>query len=124
MDTIGKQTQQLLFFYIVMFADLFISFHMFYMLQQEVVSYGYVKICEILLDGGASPNISGYENSTPLHEAAKCDGIEEAKLLLKHGADKNLCDQYGKKAMYVYMHAYVHYEQIIIRFQDNFVSLI
>jgi hypothetical protein len=87
------------------FADLFISSCMFY-IQQEVVSYGYVKICEILLDGGASPNILGYENSTPLHEAAKCDGIEEAKLLLKHGADKNLCDQYGKKPMYVYAHVH------------------
>jgi len=54
----------------------------------------------------------GYENSTPLHEAAKHDRIEEAKLLLKHGADYNLCDQYGKKPMYVNTH--VHQEEIMM----------
>lgn len=50
------------------------------------------------------PNISGYNNKTPLHEAAEFDRIEEAKLLLDHHADKNLRDQYGKKPMYVYIH--------------------
>lgn len=68
------------------------------------MSYGHIEICKILLDGGALPNMSGYENSRPLHEAAKFNRIEEAKLLLKYGADKNLCDQYGEKPMYVYMY--------------------
>lgn len=50
------------------------------------------------------PNKSGYKNRTPLHEAVEFDKIEEAKLLLDHQADRNLCDQYGKKPMYVYIH--------------------
>ncbi|XP_011169381.1 BRCA1-associated RING domain protein 1 isoform X2 [Solenopsis invicta] len=64
---------------------------------QEVVSYGYTEICALLLECGASPNISGFNQRRPLHEATKNNRIEEAKLLLQHNADRELCDQYGKK---------------------------
>ncbi|XP_050456122.1 BRCA1-associated RING domain protein 1-like [Cataglyphis hispanica] len=64
---------------------------------QEIVNYGYIEICQLLLSCGALPNMSGYKNRTPLHEAVEFDKIEEAKLLLAHQADRNLCDQYGKK---------------------------
>lgn len=70
--------------------------------QQEVVSYGYTEICKLLLNCGALPNISGFKNRRPLHEAAKEDRIEEAKLLLQFNADKDQYDQRGKKPMYVY----------------------
>lgn len=66
-----------------------------------MISYGYIEISELLLSCGALPNISGYENRTPLHEAVDSDRIIEAKLLLDHHADKELCDQYGKKPMYI-----------------------
>lgn len=68
-----------------------------------MVSYGFIEICKLLLSCGALPNISGYDKKTPLHEAVEYDRIEEAKLLLDYYADKNLCDQYGKKPMYVYV---------------------
>ncbi|XP_036144576.1 BRCA1-associated RING domain protein 1 [Monomorium pharaonis] len=64
---------------------------------QEVVNYGCTEICEILLNCGALPNISGYKNRRPLHEAVKLNRIEETKLLLRYNADRDQCDQYGKK---------------------------
>lgn len=64
---------------------------------QEMVSYGHIEICKLLLSCGALPNISGCDKKTPLHEAVENNRIEEAKLLLDYCADKNLCDQYGKK---------------------------
>lgn len=70
--------------------------------QQEMVSYGYTEICELLLNCGASPDISGYKNRRPLHEAAKEDRIEAAKLLLRYNADKDQYDEREKRPMYVY----------------------
>lgn len=67
-----------------------------------MVNYGCFEICELLLKCGASPKISGYKTRTPLHEAAKENRIQEAKLLLHHNADREQYDQYGKKPMYVY----------------------
>ncbi|KAG5319078.1 BARD1 protein, partial [Acromyrmex heyeri] len=64
---------------------------------QETVSFGYTEICKLLLNCEALPDISGFKNRSPLHEAAKCNRIEEAKLLLHYNADRNQCDQYGKK---------------------------
>lgn len=72
-----------------------------------MVSYGYIEISKLLLSCGASPNISGYDAKTPLHEAVECDRIEEAKLLLDHHANKDLYDQYGKKPMYIYLYIIV-----------------
>lgn len=77
---------------------------LFYILpfQQEMVNYGCTEICELLLNCGASPDISGYKTRRPLHEAAKFNRIKEAKLLLHYNADRSQYDQYGKKPMYVY----------------------
>lgn len=68
-----------------------------------MVSYGYTEICKLLLNCGASPNISGYKSRRPLHEAVKYNRIEEVKLLLHHQADTQLCDESGKKPMYVWI---------------------
>jgi len=68
-----------------------------------VVSYGCTEICELLLKCGALPDISGYKNRRPLHEAAKHNRIEEAKLLLHYNADRDQYDQYGRKPMYAYI---------------------
>ena len=68
--------------------------------QQEAVSFEYTEICKLLLNCEALPDITGFKNRSPLHEAAKCNRIEEAKLLLHYNADRNQCGQYGKKPMY------------------------
>lgn len=83
-----------------------------------MVSYGCTEICKLLLNCGALPDISGYKSRKPLHEAAKCNRIEEAKLLLHYNADKNLPDQYGKKPMYVDVLLYP--QRILIK--DNFIA--
>lgn len=67
-----------------------------------MVSFGYTEICKLLLNCGALPDISGYKTRRPLHEAVKCNRIEEVKLLLHHHADRDLCDQNGRKPMYIY----------------------
>jgi len=67
-----------------------------------VICFGYTEICKLLLNCGALPDISGYENRRPLHEAVMYNRIEEVKLLLHYRADRDLYDQYGKKPMYVY----------------------
>ncbi|KYM76519.1 BRCA1-associated RING domain protein 1 [Atta colombica] len=64
---------------------------------QEMVNFGYTEICKLLLNCEALPDILGFKNRSPLHEAAKYNKIEEAKLLLHYNADRNQCDQYGKK---------------------------
>lgn len=74
----------------------------FTLFQQEMVCFGYIEICKLLLNGGALPDIPGHENRRPLHEAVDANRIEIAKLLLSHHADKDVYDQCGNKPMYVY----------------------
>ncbi|XP_076638932.1 BRCA1-associated RING domain protein 1 isoform X1 [Colletes latitarsis] len=64
---------------------------------QEVVNYGFTKICQLLLECGGSPNIPGAENRTPLHDAAINNRLAEAKLLLQYSAKKDVFDKHGKK---------------------------
>lgn len=73
-----------------------------------MISYGYYEICELLLNCGASANMSGYKNRRPLHEAVKNNRMEEIKLLLRYNADRNVFDEYGKKPMYVRLYTYIH----------------
>ncbi|KYM98879.1 BRCA1-associated RING domain protein 1 [Cyphomyrmex costatus] len=65
--------------------------------QQETVNFGYTEICKLLLECGASPDVAGIKNRRPLHDAAKYNRIEEAKLLLHYNANRNHRDQFGKK---------------------------
>lgn len=67
-----------------------------------MVSYGYIKLCELLLGGGALPDTPGNESRRPLHDAVISNRIEEAKLLLQYHADKDVYDQYGKSPLYVF----------------------
>lgn len=66
-----------------------------------MVSYGHIELCELLLKGGASPNIPGNESRRPLHDAAISNRIEEAKLLLRYHADVDVYDKFGKSPLYV-----------------------
>ena len=60
----------------------------------------------ILLDLGADPNIPGYQNRTPLMEAVRNWGnhpvheqVAIIDLLLQHGADPDLKEDYGRTAV-------------------------
>ncbi|XP_012146056.2 BRCA1-associated RING domain protein 1 isoform X2 [Megachile rotundata] len=64
---------------------------------QEVVCYGYINICKLLLECGALPNTPGLENRRALHEAALNNRLQEAEMLLKYGARKDVFDDSGKK---------------------------
>ncbi|CAL7933032.1 unnamed protein product [Xylocopa violacea] len=64
---------------------------------QEVVSFGFTDICQLLLDCGASPNIPGEKNRTALHDAVINNRLLETEMLLKYGAKKNVYDVCGKR---------------------------
>ncbi|XP_012348288.1 LOW QUALITY PROTEIN: BRCA1-associated RING domain protein 1-like [Apis florea] len=64
---------------------------------QEVVSFGYTNICQLLLEYKALPNTPGKSNRRALHDAAINNRLAEAKILLKYSADKNVYDDHGKK---------------------------
>jgi hypothetical protein len=60
----------------------------------------------ILLELGADPNITGYENRTPLMEAVRNwsnhpagEQVAIIDLLLQHGADPDLKEDYGRTAV-------------------------
>ncbi|MBU1108095.1 MAG: ankyrin repeat domain-containing protein [Candidatus Riflebacteria bacterium] len=48
------------------------------------------EVIELLLESGASPNVAGDENMTPLHHAATSGITEVVSLLMKHGGNPNL----------------------------------
>jgi ankyrin repeat protein len=58
-----------------------------------------LEITQMLLDGGAKPNVMQQNDVTPLHEAAHNNSPAIAKALLKAGADKHLKTKDGKSAM-------------------------
>lgn len=51
-----------------------------------------VEVAEILLAHGASPNIFGQNQTTPLHEAVKTGNTKLVEMLLRAGADINVPD--------------------------------
>ncbi|XP_060553945.1 ankyrin repeat domain-containing protein 39-like [Ruditapes philippinarum] len=58
---------------------------------------GHTRICKLLLDNNASPNIQTRSGGvTPLHRAAYCGHTDIVELLLKHGADPLIADSDGK----------------------------
>ena len=67
------------------------------------------SVPEIILKSGANPNINGVIRNrylprdtqvTPLIVAAITENLEFAKMLVKKGADVNLCDQLGQTPIY------------------------
>lgn len=56
----------------------------------------------LLLEGGASPNLTGGEhNYTALHHAATRDNAEMIALLVQHAANPDLKDKYGQTPLHV-----------------------
>lgn len=57
---------------------------------------GKEAIAELLLKGGANPNVPGGQgNETPLHDAVFIGKINMVRLLLSHGADLNARNSRG-----------------------------
>jgi ankyrin repeat protein len=54
------------------------------------------EIATLLLAHGASVTMRGYENRTPLHQAAMQGRLDVAALLLTHGADIEARDEHGR----------------------------
>jgi ankyrin repeat protein len=50
----------------------------------------------LLLEAGADANAQQKAGFTPLHEAARSDDVEMARLLLSHGADPSLAADDGR----------------------------
>ncbi|XP_012146062.2 uncharacterized protein LOC100881760 isoform X6 [Megachile rotundata] len=82
---------------------------------QEVVCYGYINICKLLLECGALPNTPGLENRRALHEAALNNRLQEAEMLLKYGARKDVFDDSGKKPISCVTHIIVEASQNVTR---------
>ena len=64
----------------------------------EAVTSGHHKVADFLLEkiNGAHVNCRANRGYTALHLAAKSDHEECVKVLLNHGADISLIDEYGK----------------------------
>lgn len=61
----------------------------------------FIDCVHILLDAGASPNISTLtEKLTPLHLACKAGDLEMVKLLVKSDADVHAVDNMGRSALH------------------------
>ena len=60
---------------------------------------GYCEVAEILLNHGADPNV-GYDRKPLLHFASRENDVQFASLLLSHGADVELRDEYGKTVLH------------------------
>ncbi len=54
--------------------------------------YCYILHSQVLLDGGADPNIAGEHGTTPLHCASRLGCTKVVRLLLNAGADVNARD--------------------------------
>ena len=58
---------------------------------------GRPELVELLLKAGALPSVpAGDDRVTALHEAAASGQVEEVRLLLKHGADRDARDRMGR----------------------------
>ncbi len=60
-----------------------------------------VDMARVLLQHGANPNVTGHHGVTPLMTAARNEKHALVSLLLDHGADRNLCDASGRKAVHL-----------------------
>lgn len=60
---------------------------------------GVVEVAEALVEGGASINAAGADGRTPLMMAAAFNRTEMVRWLLAHGADPDLRDRAGLRAI-------------------------
>lgn len=58
-----------------------------------------LEILKYLLDKRANVNMQNSEGSTPLKHAVVGNRVESIKILLKYGADTEIKDRYGNKAI-------------------------
>ena len=59
------------------------------------VCNGHLDVVQVLLESGASVNISNCRHSTPLHEATEQNSLEMVKTLHKHGAHIDVANENG-----------------------------
>jgi len=59
-----------------------------------------VALVQLLIEIGANPNIQQAQGMTPLHFALSAgkDRVQVVRLLLRHGADSSVTDEYGRTA--------------------------
>lgn len=62
----------------------------------QAAFWGRLDIAKMLINSGASVNLTGARGVVPLHEAARMRHAELASLLLRHGANVNAKDDSGK----------------------------
>ncbi len=62
---------------------------------------GYPRICRILLDAAANPDIGNINSITPLMYGARYGNLEICKILLDFGANTDLKDVYGDTALII-----------------------
>jgi len=60
---------------------------------------GHSSIASILLEGGASPNQQDFDGETALMDAAERGMTQVVKILINTGADVNLIDNGGRRAL-------------------------
>jgi Ankyrin repeats (3 copies) len=58
-----------------------------------------IAVAELLLAAGASPRQTGENQTTPLHQAARCGPVALVELLIRHGALSWQPDRRGKTAL-------------------------
>ncbi|OMJ90631.1 hypothetical protein SteCoe_6904 [Stentor coeruleus] len=66
-------------------------------------NFGYLKICEILLDYGEDTDINAQnsELSTPLHQASSQGHLQVSQLLVRSGSDLNKKNIHGNTALHL-----------------------
>eukprot|EP00494_Astrolonche_serrata_P023706 UN23964 len=71
------------------------------MLAQKLsyfVFHNKLKDLQEWLACGVSPNVTDYDNRTPLHVAQSCNNQAAVEILTKAGANRDLADRWGAKA--------------------------
>ena len=61
----------------------------------EACNQGNLEIVRLLIENNADMNALGYQNNTPLHEAALNTKYDCCKYLLEMGANKSIRNQFG-----------------------------
>lgn len=57
------------------------------------------EILEFLIEKGADLKAVNYRGRNALHVAARAGRLQNARVLIEHGADKNICDSDGMTAL-------------------------
>jgi len=76
-----------------------------------MVYYGKNEELENWLDNGVSPNVSDYDNRTPIHIATNIQNTRAIELLTKYKANTNIIDRWGKDGNNVYINVFENIKQ-------------